>query len=301
MNKRVLFFAVFLGLASGAGNAKSEIFSGEKEVIGYQGAEIEITSNRTLLHNGKVERYSVRNLFDNNLNTAWVTKLKSNEEYDYFDIQIEFKKPEYLKSISVANGYQKSKNTYLNNQRAKSIQIATKIAGHKEYNDWLDYEYSLNDDKNFQEVLLKNVLPFKLLGLKIRINSEYGGNKYDDLCISEIKLNIDDINPYEPVISGGEFKEIMQNKIDKFLVNDKQCWDFNASIKNDPRNINIHEYGKFLGDLESDLFYYAIKGESNYRDAYESYCPRGAATSEWFEGIVRPAMEAMLNPNEGEI
>jgi len=116
--------------------------------------------------------YSQRNLKDWNLLTAWCTSGKTNEKPW---IEINYKKPRQLKSLTIINGYAKNINAYENNSRPKMISIFTngeKIAG-----------ATLDDKPTMQNISFKEVFADKL---KITIDEIYEGKKYDDICLTEI-------------------------------------------------------------------------------------------------------------------
>lgn len=292
LGKLLIVFLVSLYSVSSFSN--EDVFLEEKETIQYGDTKVDVIAKRTLLHNDKTDRYSVKNLFDDNLNTAWVTRQGKNSSFDYFDLQIELPTPEYIRSISFANGYQKSDSVFRNNQRVMLLKISTKLVGHEDYSSWLDFEYELKDSVGFQEIYLEGILPFKVSGLKVRINKIFESEKYDDLCISEFKLNFEKENPYIPNMKYDEFVSLLKKEADIYPGWSGVCWDFNREFLLSPKNTNTHNSGEYVDKIMSDLYYYAIIDKEGYRDLYRGYCPQGSASLGWLDFLVGPAMSELI-------
>lgn len=153
--------------------------------------------------------YHPKNLFDGNLATTWAVKAS-----DDFDMElplqgpwITLEKPSKIEGIEIANGYGKNKSSFLNNTRAAWIRI---YRHHPEYDgemaegemegeiarEDLIYEGPLKDTMDFQRLPVSkgynNNKPTRYIGIQFKNpntgNGYYRGNKWNDLCISEIRI-----------------------------------------------------------------------------------------------------------------
>lgn len=135
----------------------------------------------------KEKDYSAGFAMDGNTNTAWVEGAKGNgvDEWiriDFIDIQNDWEEIEIsrgISAISLSNGYSKSKDAYYSNNRVKRIKI--------EFSDGTSLIKELEDN-----VLAPQKIDFgKTVStkyLKIIVMDIYKGEKYNDACISEIRI-----------------------------------------------------------------------------------------------------------------
>jgi hypothetical protein len=138
-------------------------------------------------------KYPLSNLTDMNLETAWVP-LKSVGEW----IEFTFKKPIHgLAGYTLVNGYQKSEETYYQNNRIKKLKIEIKQPGE----EWRDEDWGL-EDKVYSLIYFGNLFhnmeyidfhsaydeDYPVEKVRFIIEEVYPGTKYNDTCISEIIL-----------------------------------------------------------------------------------------------------------------
>lgn len=133
-------------------------------------------------------RYPQANLSDLNLETAWVGKTGSYIEFSFRDTWS-------LYGFLIVNGYQKSAETYGNNNRVKRLKIESVNEEGKYY--VLD-TLLLEDLPYYQPIFFENLFYrasyYDLFDrnqsdrnkLRLTIEEVYSGTKYDDTCISEI-------------------------------------------------------------------------------------------------------------------
>ena len=126
--------------------------------------------------------YETLNMFDNNLSTAWVEGIEGNGEGERIFISV--LEPDYsVSGISLINGYTKSETLYYQNARLKSATVTiTTDSGVYQIDitledDVLDYQ-TVDFGQTFKNVKTVEVV----------IGETYEGAKYEDLCISELKL-----------------------------------------------------------------------------------------------------------------
>ncbi len=114
--------------------------------------------------------YEPYNLMDRNKSTCWACPWDGNSQTLTFG----WDSTTYVGKILVRNGYQKNAQTFSNNCRAKKVAV------------YVDNKYmktvTMNDDMNPDAIIIKG----NALEIKLVIKSVYPGNKYNDLCISEI-------------------------------------------------------------------------------------------------------------------
>ncbi len=121
----------------------------------------------------KITKYPLYNLCDNKKNTTWVfttdsfTKTKNK--------WINISSNELINSIKLINGYSKSEASYYANCIITKISIVTGLDSK---------EYTLQKTLDFQTIALEKPTN----SLKIHIIDIIKGKKYDDICISELKI-----------------------------------------------------------------------------------------------------------------
>jgi len=120
--------------------------------------------------------YSGDNLADGNMNTAWV-------EGDTGDglgevLRFSFERPTTINEILIANGYNKSKSTYLKNGRVRSFNVRTSTG--------FEGDIQVVDSGRFQ------VLNIPYLGdvnwITLTLTGVHRGTRYRDTAISELRL-----------------------------------------------------------------------------------------------------------------
>lgn len=139
---------------------------------------INISASSFLKEKGKV--YPPSNIIDKNLNTTWAFRYKNKKEKP--ELIIKLKKSENIQSLSIVNGFAKSRNLYYANSRLKKIQIFL-ISKNKKR----DFYIELKDVFNVQHFQITN--NFKINKIKIKVMEIYKGEKYNDLCLTELLIN----------------------------------------------------------------------------------------------------------------
>ncbi len=167
----------------------------------------------------KNDRYAAKNVIDNNPATAWVEGVSGsgiNENITIgFGPRTSGSKVEgstLINKIGIINGYSKDKDAFISNNRVKKIRVS--------YNSCLDldeFEDKVPEQRNrildnigvekrdfddeaekiLGEYLLKDKMEMQYIQLddpllasyiKITILDVYKGDKFDDTCISEVKV-----------------------------------------------------------------------------------------------------------------
>ena len=242
------------------------VYKEEKVVIKSE-PWIEADSARTLVDGSNINRYSIRNLFDNDKTTAWVTKF--DKESPYLDgglFKLTFKAPVFVKSIIIINGYQKTERLYYTNQRVKTLNIEKVLIGGRSLP--LENTVTLKDGMGAQAISLRSgwtqsINLFKTKALIFNVLDIYAGSKYQDLCISGITVNYAENIEYSPSVSWKELQEV----IDKNSVKKGNGWDWEGLTLNDYKYFN-------------DLLYYVLVGNKDAYLLFSAYTPEGVAQSE---------------------
>jgi hypothetical protein len=125
----------------------------------------------------KSQLYSIYNLMDEKNETAWVPESNKGGIGEW--VEVSFDNPVLINSISLTNGYAKNEVSFINNNRIKTITI--------DYFDGYKRKIILNDTMKSQTIPInKTIQKFKLT-----IEEIYKGIKFNDTCLSEMKINFD--------------------------------------------------------------------------------------------------------------
>lgn len=120
--------------------------------------------------------YAMRNLFDNNMKTAWVEGVKGQGTGE--SLLVKFDQPTTVRRVELVNGYNKSKSLFAKNSRIGELGILTSTGTTSRYN--------LNDTMGWQS--FDTPQPEKIEWMELTIESVFIGNKYKDTAISELRL-----------------------------------------------------------------------------------------------------------------
>lgn len=136
-------------------------------------------------------RYDASNLFDENPSTAWAIGEKKFEEFEketegHYPRMVAFRTlqqyPAY--GLTITNGYAKSEESWRNNARAKNITIMGCSDGSNHADNL--YSGTLSDKAEPQTIKLEKTGRYDYYNLIIE--DFYPGEKYNDVCISEIEV-----------------------------------------------------------------------------------------------------------------
>ncbi len=229
----------------------------------------QVKANKYLIDKGK--KYGAEYLIDNNINTCWAYRIKKNIKKEKVKITFYLIVATNIKTISIVNGYAKSSNLYRKNARAKEIELIYKYGDKEVYRK----KYKIKDVYDIQT--LKTGEEVKVDRVELRILKVYKGNRWNDVCISEVFFN----NKYaattlyyvERIANG-----ILQNNRDKIAL--KKFLSF-INLINSDRN-RCFEPGQI-----SDLHIYNV--ETKIQILFEiSINPiRGVSCEEYFDDEFR--------------
>jgi tetratricopeptide (TPR) repeat protein len=119
--------------------------------------------------------YSIQNLLDGDLKTAWVPDSKTSGIGEWAELS--FDGPVQINSLTLTNGYAKNDVTFKNNNR---INNATLI-----FSDGSKQQISLKDTMEPQKINVNK----KSRTVRLIIDAVYKGIKYDDTCLSGMDVD----------------------------------------------------------------------------------------------------------------
>lgn len=152
---------------------EGEVICPEPRCGGVEVTDVSVVASNVLANQAS-NSYQATNLLDNDWTTAWATHFIGNEETLTFRMNAN-----KLYKLSIVNGYNKSVESFENNSRAKDIKVyingvlasSNELTGIEQHRpEWITFEKEYD---NVEEV-------------KIIISSIHKGNKWNDLCISDI-------------------------------------------------------------------------------------------------------------------
>ena len=119
--------------------------------------------------------YHISNVFDDDPATAWVEGVE-NAVGEW--IEVLEKEIQTVKGFQIMNGYNKSEALFHQNSRVKILEVLM--------SDGTSQIFGIEDRMGMQEFAFQN--PKNVDWVRIIIKEEVKGTKYNDLCISELKL-----------------------------------------------------------------------------------------------------------------
>lgn len=135
--------------------------------------------------------YEASNLFDGDPSTTWAIGAKKFEKFEketegHFPRMVGIKTIQQypIERLVLTNGYAKNNESWRNNARAKTITIMGCTEGSNSADNL--YSGTLSDTSEPQTVVLRKTGRYDYYNLIIE--DYYPGDKWDDVCISEIKV-----------------------------------------------------------------------------------------------------------------
>jgi len=169
---------------------ESELYMSPWQILGdgcswYCGAMYDMKASSTLASQGKNE-YTVKNLWDDDVRTAWVEGKNGYGIGEYITFDFE-KGSARATRCTLVNGYSKNQKTWKDNSRVKTLNMYE--------DDKLIATIKLKDTRCAQTFELKNHRRDKrAMRLKFVITEVYKGDKYDDTAISELIFDGEDVH-----------------------------------------------------------------------------------------------------------
>jgi hypothetical protein len=185
--------------------------------------EIEKMSVSSFLAEGSIE-YDVNYLFDNKSKTSWCTHVNNGIDEQ---IEISLKKRSLITALSIINGFGKNWKLYFYNNRVKKISIVL--------DNKIERVFYLSDSYDIEQLF-----PINEYGSKINITIKdiYSGTKYQDTCLSELKVYGDELtNKMITEKYNSHYIDLLKNTFVADVFNNTEDI-FNAFQENNYKSLN---------------------------------------------------------------
>jgi hypothetical protein len=176
--------------------ALSKYVSEERIPIRY----ISSTKASSVLKTDQINKYNYepKNLFDDDLSTAWVEGVKGHGEGEWVEINLQDNV--IVAAIGIVNGYTKREALYYANNRIKKIKLDVEFVATKHSPKSTETTTIELEQKQFNELNKTVQAPFiswladygdafrPVKKIHLTILEVFPGKKYDDTCISELYI-----------------------------------------------------------------------------------------------------------------
>ncbi|RKH25614.1 hypothetical protein D7Y13_23545 [Corallococcus praedator] len=144
---------------------------------------------------------------DEDPTTAWVEGVKGRGEGE----SIEWWGPALTKAkayrLFVRNGFQKTDTLFRANARPRKVKLEPLVQGETgPQTTGTPLEVELKDVRGWQEVVLP--VPAKVAGVRLTLVTTYPGGKYEDTCLSDLRVYVEGEDPYRPEAEAAAFEEV---------------------------------------------------------------------------------------------
>lgn len=178
------------------------------------------------------DNYHPYYIIDDNPNTAWVEGVSGDGIGEYIIMFISLPK-NVNTSILIKNGYQKNIDLFYKNNRVKELEIEF-VSGTANNPNSISHAYFLKDEMGWQQIDIKP--EEDVWGINFIIRSVYKGTKYEDTCISDIKITFEDLS----LIDVKSQETLRTQYTNWFLTRSKKA----AFFSNLPKNYPFKAYKK---------------------------------------------------------
>ncbi|MBA3395167.1 MAG: hypothetical protein H0T89_21140 [Deltaproteobacteria bacterium] len=148
-----------------------------------------------------VENYHPNYVADDDPTTAWVEGSKGSGAGEWLRVQLTPLDATTRVRLRVRNGYQKSKELFGANARAKEVTVRL-LPGN------LEKKLVLADKDGWQELTIEQPSG-ELRAVELKIASVHEGSKYADLCISDIQVFATSTTPDNPAFEKSRREKLM--------------------------------------------------------------------------------------------
>jgi hypothetical protein len=148
-----------------------------------------------------VENYHPNYVADDDPVTAWVEGAKGSGAGEWLRIQVTPLDKTTRVRLRVRNGYQKSKDLWKANARAKAVTV--RLLPSK-----TEKQVTLTDTDGWQEVVVDQPSG-ALRTVELAIGSVYEGGKYPDLCISDVQVLATSETPDNPAFEKSKLANLL--------------------------------------------------------------------------------------------
>ena len=139
--------------------------------------------------------------------TAWVEGAKGRGEGE----SLEWWGPALTKAkayrLFVRNGFQKSAKLFAANARPRKVKLEPLVQGETgAATTGTPLEVELKDVQGWQEVRLP--VPATVAGVRLTLVTTYPGAKYEDTCLSDLRVYVEGDDPYRPEAEAAAAEEV---------------------------------------------------------------------------------------------
>lgn len=149
-----------------------------------------------------VENYHPNYIADDDPKTAWVEGAKSTGAGEWVRFNVTPLDHTTKVRVRIRNGYQKSKDLWKANARAKAVTV--KLLPSK-----LERKLVLEDKDGWQEITLEQPKG-EVKAIELNVVSVYDGTKYTDLCISDVQVFATSETADNPAFEKSKREKLMQ-------------------------------------------------------------------------------------------
>lgn len=148
-----------------------------------------------------VENYHPNYIADDDPTTAWVEGAKGSGAGEWLHIQITPLDHTTKVRLRVRNGYQKSKDLFAANARAKDVVV--RLMPSK-----VEKKLTLADKDGWQDLVIDQ--PDGLVRtVELTVKSVYEGRRYEDLCLSDVQVFATSQTPDNPAFEKSKHETLM--------------------------------------------------------------------------------------------
>jgi len=148
-----------------------------------------------------VENYHPNYVADDDPKTAWVEGAKTSGAGEWIRITVTPLDATTKVRLRVRNGYQKSKDLWQANARAKAVTV--RLLPSK-----VERKLTLEDKDGWQDLTIEQPTG-ELRGVELAVGSVTEGTKYTDLCISDVQVFATSETPDNPAFEKSKREKLM--------------------------------------------------------------------------------------------
>ena len=157
-----------------------------------------------------VENYHPNYVADDDPATAWVEGAPGSGEGQWLRIQVTPLDHTTKVRLHVRNGYQKSKDLFKANARAKAVTL--RLLPSK-----IEQQVTLADKDGWQDLVIEQ--PGGVVRtVELAITEVYEGTKYEDLCISDVQVFATSLTPDNPAFEKSKRQTLMAWRADRLAA-----------------------------------------------------------------------------------
>jgi hypothetical protein len=148
-----------------------------------------------------VENYHPNYVGDDDPKTAWVEGVPGSGAGQWVRLQVTPLDGTTRVRLKIRNGYQKSKELFAANARAKDVVVRLLPSR-------AEVKATLTDSDGWQEVIVSQPVG-ALRAIELRVGSVYEGTKYQDLCISDVAVYASSTTADNPTFEKSKKKSLL--------------------------------------------------------------------------------------------